>query len=128
LAPGQIVTARSQQIGKWIALLRAEESKARTASGAKLRLYQVSYRVDHRDSTAKGGEDRRRSALVEILESLSPFEKHISTSTWLVKSHIISAVDLANLLAPPLDAKIDFLSVAELTPNRTKLGDAHLDA
>jgi hypothetical protein len=124
----EIATARSQQVGKWVADLKAQTSRAGTAPEAKLRLYQVNYRVDQRDSVGKGDEGSRRSALVEMLESLSPFEKHVSTSTWLVKSHIESAVDLANLLAPPLDTKIDFLAVAQVSSNRTMIGDARLES
>lgn len=117
---------RRQQIEGWIRALKAAESAAKAKPNAKRRLYQVNYRVDQTDSDQKGESGGRREALVELLKSLSPVERHQSTSGWIVWLFIEHATDVANLLAPPLDAKRDFLAVAELTSNRTVFGDAKL--
>lgn len=117
---------RREKVDDWARALKAAEDRAKNAPNAKRRLYQVNYRVDHHDSDAKGSSGSRREALVEMLKSLSPVERHQSTSGWIVWLHIEKASDIAMLLAAPLDVKVDFLSVAELTANRTTFGDAKL--
>lgn len=121
----EIATDRSKEVNAWIARLSAAERQAKAKPEAKQRLYQISYRVDQRES-AKGKEGVRRSALVKLIDSMTPFDEHLSTSTWLVRSYIEKAVDLANLLTPPLDSRVDFLSVAQISANRTIFGDAKL--
>lgn len=115
-----------KKVEEWIAKLIAAENVAKANPNAKRRHYQVNYRVDQAKSEAKGEASHRREALVQLLKSLSPVEWHQSTSGWIVWLHIEKATDLANLLTPPLDARLDFLSVGELTPNRVIFGDAKL--
>ncbi len=117
--------AHRQQVDGWIRALKAAEAKA-VADKLPLRLYQANYRVEDEKSATKGSYDLRRGAVVELLKSLSPKERHPSTSTWIFQLHIADAPVIANLLAPPLDSAIDFLSVAELTANRTTIGSAGL--
>lgn len=61
-----------------------------------------------------------------MLRSLSPKERHPGTSTWIFQLHIADATIIANVLAPPLDTAVDILAVAELTANRTTVGNAKL--
>lgn len=119
-------TKRRQQIEGWISALKAAESSAKANPNAKRRLYQVNYRVHQTESASKGASAARRSALVEMLKSLSPVERHQSTSGWIIWLHIEHASDVANLLGQPLDVNRDFLAAAELTANRTTFGDAKL--
>lgn len=117
--------ARALQLNGWILALKAAEASARVAQ-LLIRLRQANYRVKDEKSEAKGRYDQRRDALVAILQSLSPKELRPSTSNWIFQLHIADATAIANLLAPPLNTAVDFLSIAELTANRTIVGDAKL--
>lgn len=117
---------RRQEIEGWLKAIKAAEATAAGKPNAKRRLYQVNYRVAQTDSDEKGGSAGRREALTELLKSLAPVERHQSTSSWIVRLHVEQAIEVANLLTPPLDVKRDFLSVAELTANRAAFGDAKL--
>jgi hypothetical protein len=120
---------REAKVQRWIAALLAAEKAAKAEAarnGSKPRLYLVSYRVKEEDAEARGTADQRRSALIRILDSLVRKEKHLSTSTWIVRLHMLDASDIICLLSPPL-APIDFLSVAQVSPrNRVTQGDANL--
>lgn len=122
----ELATERSKEVARWVQRLAAAEQAAKAKPEAKVRLYQISYRVDQRESASKGKEGPRRSDLVKLIDSMTPFDEHVSTSTWLVRSYIESAVDLASLLTPQLDSRLDFLSVAQIGANRTIFGDAKL--
>lgn len=117
--------ARRHKIVGWIAALKTAEDAAKAKAGARKRIYQVNFRIKNITGTTTGTYDQRRGALVELLESLPVNEKHTSTSTWRMELHIEKATDLAKLLVAPL-AKVDFLSVAEVTANRARFGDADL--
>ncbi|RYE94457.1 MAG: hypothetical protein EOO77_44140 [Oxalobacteraceae bacterium] len=117
--------ARLDRIDKWKRSIAAAEAKA-VAAKLPARLYQANYRVADRKSEKQGNADERRSALVELIRSLAPKERHQGTSTWVFQLHIADAVDVANLLASPLDAGMDLLSVAEIGVNRTILGKMKL--
>lgn len=117
---------RQRQIAVWIAALKSADDATRSKPGARRRLYQANYRVHDVDSEAKGKVGSRRDALYSILRSLAPLERHAGTSTWVFQLYIEDATTIANLIAAPLDAKVDLLSVGELTANRTVLGHAKL--
>lgn len=96
------VANRRRQIAQWIDALVAAEAAAKTAPDAKRRLFQATYRIKEVKDPVKGTADQRREALVAILESLKPAEKHISTSTWIIRLHIEQAQAVTDLLAGPL--------------------------
>lgn len=117
--------ARLDRIEKWKKALGAAEAKA-VAARLPPKLYQANYRVADRKSGTKGEAGERRGALVELIKSLAPKERHQGTSTWVFELHIAEAVDVANLLAAPLDTGIDLLSIAEISTNRTIVGKMKL--
>lgn len=117
--------AKLARIDKWKRALSAAEAKA-VAARLSRRLYQANYRVADRKSEKQGNAGERRTALVELIRSLEPKERHQGTSTWVFELHIADAVDVANLLAAPLDSGMDLLSVAEIGANRTILGKMKL--
>ncbi|USI71505.1 hypothetical protein [Sphingomonas morindae] len=117
---------RKQQIETWIGALRTAEAAAQAKPHGRPHLYQVNYRIKEVMGQKTGDPGHRREALTAMLESLSPHEKHTSTSTWIVRLHVPSASDVLKLLKAPL-AQWDFLSVAEIGDNRSKFGDADLE-
>lgn len=117
--------ARLDRIDRWKRSLAAAEAKA-VAARLPARLYQANYRVADRKSEKQGEASERRGALVELIKSLAPKERHQGTSTWVFQLHIADATDVANLLAAPLDADIDLLSIAEIGANRTIFGKMKL--
>lgn len=116
---------RRSKIDGWIKAIKAAEAAA-IGRKSPVRLYQANYRIEDKASATKGPADRRRESLIALLRSLAPKERHRGTSTWIFQLHVEKATDLANLFAAPLDVAIDFLAVAELTPNKTTVGDAKL--
>lgn len=114
------------KVRPWKEALQAAEAAAAADSKNLRRVYQINYRV-RQPETAKGTPNERRQALVDLIESLSPFETHKSTSTWLVALHIPDAPAIVGLLSPPLEIEHDFLHVAEVTENRHTFGDPHFD-
>lgn len=117
--------ARLNRIEKWKMALTTAEAKA-VAARLPVRLYQANYRVADRKSETRGEAVERRGALIELIRALAPKERHQNTSTWIFELHIADAVDVANLLAAPLDAGMDLLSVAEIGVNRTVIGKLKL--
>ncbi len=117
--------ARLDRIEKWKKALGAAEAKA-VAARLPARLYQANYRVADRKSGTQGEAGERRGALVDLIKSLAPKERHQGTSTWVFELHIADAVDVANLLAAPLNTEIDLLSIAEISTNRTIVGKMRL--
>ena len=117
--------ARVARIDKWKRAIATAEAAAVTAK-LPVRLYQANYRVSDQKSEKLGDAGERRGALVELIRSLSPKERHQGTSTWVFQLHIADAVDVANLLSAPLDAAIDLLSIAEISGNRTIFGKMRL--
>ena len=122
--PG-VADGRSRALVRMVAALDAAEAGARLEPGATRRLYQVNYRVGDGGSKLKGEPGVRRSYLVELIESRSPSERHLSTSTWLLRS-FLRAPALADLLSAPLDVSLDFLSVSLVGSDRATFGDAGL--
>lgn len=124
---------RRGRIDAWIEALSKSEAAARRKAAADLkqtaRYFLINYRVAIDNSVAKGTEAERRSALVEIIESLKPVDKHLSTSTWLVRLHIQEATDIVNLLIGPLDAELDGLHVTRVSnTNRAAFGVTDLQS
>ncbi len=117
--------ARKREIDQWIAALAAAEVAAVKAN-TKSRSFQVNYRIKNSTSKKRGKAEQRRSALIALLESLKPAEKHTSTSTWIISLHIESAEKILDLLKGPV-APFDYLAIAEVGPNRAKFGDADLE-
>ncbi|MDR6101789.1 hypothetical protein QE369_001986 [Agrobacterium larrymoorei] len=120
------VDGGKRQVDQWIAVLAAAESAAKAAKNAKPRLFQVNYRIKQGKDQTRGSSDQRRDALVAMLESLKPSEKHASTSTWIVRLYIERANTVLDLLKGPL-ASSDFLAVAQIDKNRASVGDAKLE-
>lgn len=116
---------RKRQIHQWINALKTADAAAKAKPGNQSRLYQVSYRIKGVTGERTGTSDHRREALTTILDSLSPRETHLSTSTWIVRLYIPEATAVLKLLKAPL-AQWDFLAVAEVGDNRSKFGDADL--
>lgn len=120
------VDGGKRQLDQWVAALAAAESAAKAAKNAKPRLFQVNYRIKQVKDQTKGSSDQRRDALVAMLESLKPSEKHASTSSWIIRLYIERANTVLNLLKGPL-ASSDFLAVAQIDKNRASVGDAKLE-
>lgn len=125
--------ARRQETDASIKALAAAEAAARTmvAADEKLspRYFLINYRVGSDVSATKGTEAQRRDALIEIIQSLKPVEKHLSTSTWLVRLNIQQAPKICDLLAGPLDGKLDGLHVTHASrENRAAFGTTELDS
>lgn len=123
--------ARRKKIDAWIAALSAAEAaaQAKVAADEDLspRHFLINYRVGSDASVSKGTEAQRRGALVEIIESLEPVEKHLSTSTWLVRFNIQRAREIRDLLSGPLDAALDGLHVTHASStNRAAFGTTDL--
>jgi hypothetical protein len=124
-------SARRKRIDAWIEALSAAEATARAKVAADKKLFPrhflINYRVGSEASATKGTETQRRGALVEIIESLTPVEKHLSTSTWLVQLNIQQAREIRDLLAGPLDAALDGLHVTHASKsNRAAFGKTDL--
>lgn len=117
--------ARHRRLEHWIAALQAAESSAVGEPDAKEHLFLVNYRVKGVTHIKAGSSAERRVALVKLLESINVLEKHVSTSTWIIRVHIGKARELKRLLTPPL-VKEDFLLVAHTGTNRSHFGDAGL--
>jgi len=120
------VDGRKRQVDQWIAALAAAESTAKAEQNARPRLFQVNYRIKQIKDQTKGSSDQRRDALVGMLESLKPSEKHASTSTWIIRLYIERAEAVLDLLKGPM-ASSDFLAVAQISSNRASIGDAKLE-
>jgi hypothetical protein len=122
---------RRKRIDDWIEALFNAETVARAKAAAdpnlKPRHFLINYRVGSENSAKMGTGADRRGALVEIIESLKPVEKHLSTSTWLVRLHIQEASDIRNHLIGPLDANLDGLHVTHASKtNRAAFGTSEL--
>jgi hypothetical protein len=115
------------KVRPWKEALQAAEATAASDPKNLRRTYQINYRVQQ-PQTEKGTPNERRQAVVDLIEALSPFEEHQSTSTWLVALHIQDAPTIVDLLSAPLEAEHDFLHVAEVTENRKPFGDPHFDS
>lgn len=127
------VSDRRRRVDAWIASLTKAEDQARSkvdaAEKLKPRSYLINYRIGTENSAAKGTEGQRRSALVEMIQSLRLLEKHISTSTWLVIANIQDAKELSDLLCAPLDADLDGLHVTWASAsNRATFGETGLES
>lgn len=106
--------------------LTEAERRAKTASQPQLHL--VSYRIESDDRSPKGTESQRRRHLVTLIQALPGAEKHLATSTWLVRSHRRTPSLVRDSLTVALDAKLDFLSVAPLSDPPAAFGDAKLQS
>jgi hypothetical protein len=120
---------RRKQIDSWIAALSLAEATARSEPESKRRAFLINYRISNTASKTKGGEDSRREALKEIIQSMKPAETHLSTSTWMIITHIAKSEALARLLVPPLDLALDGLHVTQALPkNAIACGVTKLDS
>ncbi|MGC5796028.1 hypothetical protein [Sphingomonas sp. NFX23] len=114
------------KVASWIAALKSAEASAVKADHKPVS-YLINYRVSIDDSRKNGTEAERREGLTTILESMKPVDRHISTSTWLLRLHIQDAETVKDLLCGPLDGKIDGLHVSQVSPrNRAAFGVTNL--
>jgi hypothetical protein len=119
---------REQKMEQWTRALVTAERLASQKPDRIQRTYQVNYRVESTTTVDEGTEKERRAALVELLRSLKG-ERHTGTSTWVIKSYIPRAREIAQLLGAPLSKKWDYIGVAEIvTANSHHLGDAKLES
>lgn len=126
-ASGREVGDPKHQVDQWIAALAAADAAAAAELNSKPRLYQINYRIKDATSKTKGTAEQRRTALVAMIESLEPPEKHASTSTWIVRLHIKKAATALDLLKAPV-ASFDYLAIAQIDSNRAKFGNANLES
>jgi hypothetical protein len=126
-------TIRRKRIDAWISALSFAEAAAKQVvqGGEKLspRYFLINCRIGIEPSANKGTDAQRRSALIEIIESMRPVEKHLSTSTWLVRLHIQTATQVRDFLTGPLDVELDGLHVTHSSrDNRAAFGTTDLQS
>lgn len=124
---GATANEPAKRLEGWIAALRAAEARAAAVKDARWWYFLINYRVGSSASKTKGTDAVRRHALVQLIEALAPRERHISTSTYVVRTRIAAADELIGLLVPPLDADLDGLHVSQISPtNRAHRGETGL--
>ena len=79
--------------------------------------HAINYRLDKTAMCAKGDYATRYNALIALVRALDAKPWHYATSSWEILTHLNSA-EIETHLTPPLDAKIDVLTVTPINVSR----------
>jgi hypothetical protein len=99
------------------AIAAARAGRLKADPQAKPYRFAINYRLDETAPSPKGAYAVRYRALLTLVHALDAKPWHYATSSWEIFTHLGSAEVEAHL-TPPLDAKIDVLTVTPIGPSK----------